>query len=714
MAPTAKILAIVVGAAAAKPDKDAKMAAVNKVITMLEDLQAQVLKEGEEEAASYNKFACFCKDTTKEKTESINKGEDDDQRLSTSIEDKNSHRNDLDDDIKDLEEEIASEEADMKAATKEREETNAVFLKNAGDLQAALEGLAGAIQVLKASKPSLVQLAEARKTVKGVTELADAMGLGSNQHVVTAFLQQDPSVPMENYKFKSDGIIGTLEELQNDFRKTKNEVDEDEAQSVHEYDMLMQEKTDLVKRHNQDLDEARKEKAKTTEEVGAASEELSTTRAQLLDDKQYLSELSEMCVNTAKTWDVRSKVRADELSALTAATTIVKETVAEKTSKATVRLTQMGVRVNMVKQMVQDPEAMESIEAEAEAAEKPVAFLQKFLQKSKVSPHSLDSAREYVINMLTSQGVKSKSTLLSQLAVQIRADPFAKIKKLIQDTIERLLHEAAEEANQKGWCDKAQADAKQKRTYAAEEIEALNGEMASLEGRRNKLAEELEVLRTEIPDLKEKRDEADKMREEEKAENERTVEEATAGLEAINMAIDILDKFYKTAAKSKVDLSLAQGPADEAPGAGFEIGEAYTGAGGESGGILGMMDVIKSDFERTISETEKAEKKATTDHRNFMTETGKSLAEKTMAEEQKDDQHANTVEELDSAKDSLTAEASILSTSIQELIELKPTCIDTGMSYEERVARREDEIESLKKALCIFENFADGGFEDAC
>jgi chromosome segregation ATPase len=316
--------------------------------------------------------------------------------------------------------------------------------------------------------------------------------------------------------------------------------------------------------------------------------------------------------------------------------------------------------------------------------------------------------------MLTTQGVKSKSTLLNQLAVQIRADPFAKIKKLIQDTIERLLHEAAEEANQKGWCDKAQADAKQKRTYAAEEIEALNGEMASLEGRRNKLAEELEVLRTEIPDLKEKRDEADKMREEEKAENERTVEEATAGLEAINMAIDILDKFYKTAAKSKVDLSLAQGPADEAPGAGFEIGEAYTGAGGESGGILGMMDVIKSDFERTISETEKAEKKATTDHRNFMTETGKSLAEKTMAEEQKDDQHANTVEELDSAKDSLTAEASILSTSIQELIELKPTCIDTGMSYEERVARREDEIESLKKALCIFENFADGGFEDAC
>ena len=59
--------------------------------------------EGEEEAASYNKFSCFCKDTTKEKQESITKREDADERLTGNIADKNSHRNELDDDIKDLE-----------------------------------------------------------------------------------------------------------------------------------------------------------------------------------------------------------------------------------------------------------------------------------------------------------------------------------------------------------------------------------------------------------------------------------------------------------------------------------------------------------------------------------------------------------------------------------------------------------------------------------
>ena len=127
------------------------------------------------------------------------------------------------------------------------------------------------------------------------------------------------------------------------------------------------------------------------------------------------------------------------------------------------------------------------------------------------------------------------------------------------------ISEAANEANQKGWCDKAQADAKQKRDYSAEEIERLNGEMAEFEARRNKLAEQIGVLKTEIKGLKEKRAEATKMRKDEKAENKATVEEAEIGLGAINMAIDILDKFYKTAANSKVDLSLSQGPADDAP-----------------------------------------------------------------------------------------------------------------------------------------------------
>jgi len=704
----------------AERQNQAKMAAVNKVITMLEDLQTQVLAEGEKEAATYNTFACFCKDTTKEKSDAITKGTDDKASLTTTITDLSEKRDNLDEEIADLEEDLETTQSELDKATKERKATLTIYEKNEADLAGALEALDGAIEVIKSSKnPTLAQINSISKTVRSASLIADALGLGNanTQRTLAFFLQQDPSVPMEDYKFHSQSVIDTLEQLKGDFRAEKNEIDAAEVKSVAEFDALKQEKLDHIKAKNLEMDGKKADKEKTISEIAMSSEELTTVAADLLDDQQYLRELAQICEAKAKTWDQRSRVRADELSALTAATGIIKETVKEKTSSGTVRFAQMGVNSEMVHRMANNNNALEAIEAEAEASEA-TSFLQKKSSRNLLAVlakkhEPSDDGRQMVMALLKTQGVKLKSTLLTALASQIQADPFVKIKKLIQDLIERLLQEAADEANQKGWCDKATADAKQKRDYAVEMVAELNAQMAELEAVRNKLKEEIETLVIEIEDLNEQQETSTKLRKQENAENESTVMEAEAGLEAVKEAMDILDKFYKTAAKEEVDLGLMQGPLDDMPDSGFDAGEAYTGAGAESGGILGMLDVIKSDFERTIKETNKAEKSAAKEYHDFMTESGKSLAEKTMAQEQKTKQKDNAIEELASADTDITAQTSLLRIAIRELLELKPTCIDTGMSYEERVARREDEIESLKKALCVLQQYADYGPEGA-
>jgi len=406
------------------------------------------------------------------------------------------------------------------------------------------------------------------------------------------------------------------------------------------------------------------------------------------------------------------------LTAITQATGIVKATVVEKTQSSTIRFAQTGTMLHLADAVASSDSAMEAIEAEAEISEsdEPLGFLQK-RSVQKHEPESGDAGRQMIISLLKGKGQELKSTLLTSLASRIAADPFAKIKKLIQELIERLLTEAANEANQKGWCDKATADATQKRTYSADEVEGLNAKMAKLEALSAKLNEELTTLTKEIKELNAAQAEAKKVRGEEKAENANTVTEAKAGLDAVKMAIDILDKFYKTSAKAKVDLSLAQGPLDDAPDAGFKTGEAYQGAGAESGGIIGMMEVIQSDFERTISETKKAEAQAEQEHLEFMTETGKSLAEKNMAKKEKTRLLDETDNNFDDAQDELNAQTKILVTSIKELLELKKACVDTGMSYADRVAMREQEIASLKKALCIlgaYAQYGPDGLADAC
>merc|ERR550534_2623839 len=135
---------------------------------------------------------------------------------------------------------------------------------------------------------------EVSKTVQRAALLADALGLEltvRGQKAVS--LLQD--VPSEDYKFHSDGVIEMLEKLQKDFRAKKVEVDKAEAKAVAKFDMLMQEKTDMLKRKNKELDDTKKEKEETQEAIAKNSEDLTVVAATLLDDQEYLMELAKMC-----------------------------------------------------------------------------------------------------------------------------------------------------------------------------------------------------------------------------------------------------------------------------------------------------------------------------------------------------------------------------------------------------------------------------------
>jgi len=686
---------------------------VEKVIIMLEDMQTQVVNEGKAEAKTYDKFACFCKDMTNEKTDAITAGQDEQATLTADIEKLSTRRAELDETIAGLEKKISEIEEAMKQAQDQRAEELALYEKNAADMNAALVALEEAIKALKASKPaSLAEMRSVVRTVRKAVLMADALGLGGPKAVraVTALLQQ-PEVPMQDYDFHSGEIIEMLEKLLGDFQNTKKEVDEAEVKSVSAFDRLMQSLTSEKKDAENDLDKAKKSRGETIAEISQKSQDLSIVSATLLDDQEYLKELASICESKAKSWDQRSKCRADELSALTEAVSIIKGTVSAKTTSNTIRFVQRHATVGGAIAVATSEDAMEAIEAGAEADEEDnaaVAFLQLRQPRALLSALStgvqeptLDveqSKRAQVLALLRSESKTLKSTLLASLVSQVAADPFAKVKKLIQELIERLLQEAADEGEHKGWCDTATGKAKQQRKFKSEEVATLNSRLASNEALRDKLSEQIDVLDKEIKELEDELAKATKMRADEKAENEATIKEAGEGKEAVQMAIDVLSKFYKTAAKATV---LAQGPADDMPDAGFE--GAYKGKQAESGGILGMLDVILSDFDRTIRETTKAESEAAREFLEFERESKVSLKTKNVARDDLNEQLTKTLDRLAEDMSSMLDNQDLLNKAIQELEELHAACVDTGMSYAERVAMREQEMEALKKALCILD-----------
>merc|ERR1719181_2189030 len=173
-------------------------------------------------------------------------------------------------------------------------------------------------------------------------------------------------------------------------------------------------------------------KADAIAEIAANSEQLTTTAATLLDDQQYLMELSQMCSDKSKTWDQRSQVRADELSALTSAIIIIEGEVSDKTTAAAVRFAQQGVTVRLAMNLADDPDRMNALEEAAEEADDGVSFLQVaqkprallgFLQRHNLLADKpvefSEKGRTAVVNVLNSAGDKLHSTLLTSLASQI-------------------------------------------------------------------------------------------------------------------------------------------------------------------------------------------------------------------------------------------------------------------------------------------------------
>merc|ERR1719272_2132205 len=293
--------------------------------------------------------------------------------------------------------------------------------------------------------------------------------------------------------------------------------------------------------------------------------------ALLKDDELYLKDLTSKCELKAREWDQRSQMRAEEVTALAAALKIIKGRVQANDKAANKRAfiqhdsDYIAADVQALKTPEKKEDARNSVEDDdmdvdlsfIQLSNNPrmkIASLVK--QASQVSTESTQQAalKEKVIKSLVASGSKLGSAILASLAMRVAADPFLKVKKLIQDLIERLVTEAAEEATKKGWCDTELGKAESTRDSNMNKIMTLNAELEGLEATKAKLEEDISTLTTEISELNDSLTKQTKLRVDEKAENMDTLDKAKAGLAAVKDAYDVLSAFYKKAAKGAVSL----------------------------------------------------------------------------------------------------------------------------------------------------------------
>jgi len=632
---------------------------VQKVLEMMNSMLEKGKLSKHEEQVQFAAYKQFCDDTKVEKKRAIEEANGKIDVLNADIEKATATVEKLSKEIAELDEDISVWEGDVKAATKVREIERSDYDATHTDYSESVDALERAIAVLKKqqhdrAQASLVQLT----TLNFIPQDA--------KNMIQAFIEQDPEeslvaviAPEANaYESQSGGIVEMLDKLLDKFIEERTQLEKEEMNAKHAYDMLMQDLKAQIGQAESDRDEKAEFKAETLQAKADAKGDLKDTTTTRDADEKYLADLSATCEQKSGDFEQRQQLRAEEIEAIEKAIEIIgSDSVSGSADKHLPSMVQTG---------------------------------KSFAQLRTVNSGDENQAR--VAQFLQEKGQELGSRVLSALAVRVQSDPFAKVKKMIKDLIVRLMEEANEEAEHKGWCDTELSTNEQTRKEKTSAVESLHANIDELEASIAKLTEDIAELTTSVAELDAAMATSTSLRNEEKTKNTETIGDSQEAQTAVAQALTVLKEFYAKAAEST---AFAQTKDPEI----FE--DEYKGMASSGGGVVGMLEVIESDFARLEADTKAAEASAQKEYDEFMTDSQVDKAEKATSIEHKTAKKQDEEQALTTNREDLEGTQKELDAALAYFDKLKPSCVDSGVSYEDRVARRKEEIESLQEALKI-------------
>jgi len=634
---------------------------VQKVVQLLEGMLEKGKSEKHDEQVQFAAYKQFCDDTTTEKKRAIEESTERIGLLKANIAKYTADAAQLTQEIASHDEDISVWNGDNKAATKVRSIEKADYDALHKDYSESVDALQRAIAVLKKQAHTRSQAS--------FSQVSDLMKLTlipqDAKKALDAFLQEDPeenlavSAPeAAGYEFQSSGVIDMLEKLLDKFISERTSLEKEEMNSKHAYEMLVQDLAAQVEQATQDRTSKAVTKAKKLQAKADANGDLTDTTTTLNADEKYLRDLTATCEMKASDFESRQQLRAEEITAIEKAIEII------------------------------------SSSAVSGAANKHLPGLLQTSSFASLRADMHSEAQGLVAQYLSRRGEELQSKLLSTLALHARDDPFGKVKKMIKDLIVRLMEEANEESDHKGWCDTELSTNEQTRKEKTEAVETLHAEIDQLQASIAKLTEDIAELTKAVSELAAAMATATTLRQEEKATNTATIKDAQEAQTAVAQALTVLRDFYAKAGDATA--LLQQQP--ESP----EIfSEPYKGLQSENGGVVGMLEVIQSDFARLESETEAAEATAQKEYDQFMTDSKVDKAQKSTDIEHKTAKKQDQSQALTVKHEDLEGTQKELDAALAYFDKLKPSCVDAGVSYDDRVGRRKEEIESLQEALRI-------------
>lgn len=745
--PVLALLALLAPAGSTRVRAALEATPVSRVVSLLSDLHKRLEEELKAEEAAWKKYDCWHKTVVASKTASNTAAQSRIDSLKAYVQDIDAGKFEFTTERLDLEKQEAGIQQDLSTAASLRTEQNKDYEAAKTEMEQAVAALTDAVAVLEAAAPSAMfarRVASAgllgmRQSLRKVLTLSRGMLSEDDARILEHELGGD--VPVKDWKklnrkatFKSKynsrtkEIVALLKKMQSTFSQNLVDATAAEAAAKASYDKLKTSKESMLSSTQAALVALVQENGARTLTKTEAQDEIKALEDQVTSDEGFISDVNTAHSTKSSEWTDREKLRMDEITAISQAISVLHSDDARDLFKKSFKS--------------QGYSLLQESEAQGSAV-------------SRRQHGSLRAAAHELSSLLASSG---DARLMALMARNTTSSSIAQVITKIDQLVSTLEAEETTDLQNKEDCETKRADITRQAKTHSQAMDALTEEIV----RQNEKVKETEAQIAEqekaIVDINESLVEITRQREDEARQYTADKADDMAAVGLVEQALTIITEMTKKLGGT----GLLQGAAKASPvvphnggaGAGrpssvaaageeerhaasrpavgrvglasvsqrlvrqpFEVqaGAApppppttwqdptYKGASGETGGIVGIISLLRDDIQRDITSADTNEATAIQEFTKEKSDLEAAIAAANTAISDYKNVKATAEQEAITKTTERDGKKAELDSTMLELKALQPGCDFLLVNFQVRTKKRQIEIDGLKKAKAVLQ-----------
>jgi len=693
---------------------------ITRVVKLLKEMQATVSKEQDEDEALRDKLKCWCNDNNWEKGNMVEASEAKIAELKSAIDSGTARSAELNQQIKDLNAEVAADKQALAEATELREKQLKEFHGSEVDSIQAIENLKAALTVLSKhhdgtpapwgqggedsfGKPSdswsLLMLSsrqepwteehESTHMSQALDEFMSKNGFSDSADSVSSsgkgFLQQSGAAQTAQATASTAMSQDEQAIVRKALKSAAAFMQAHHGTAMPTYHAQSGEIVGVLKQLKEEMEGDLSESQKLEMERAAAFEELRNAKTAEISNGEKMSEQKE---DELATTDNNLAEAKEDLGQ--------EEAALAETQKflANLKDTCDNADKNYAERKQARAEETKAISETisilmADEARDTFSSTYNFIQLRSEKQERERENRKAAADKIRKAASSSKDPQLAMLATTVELDAFSKVKKAIDDMIAMLKVQQEDEVKKNDWCKKELQDNEMTSAKTEDHKGDLEAKEAELASNIDALAKRLDEAKAEIAELQVNMQRANEDRKLENQEFQKTVHDQTTTVEILKKALDKLANYYDSA--SFLQRQKQTPPVPQA--------EYKASAGAE--GVMQMIEKLIGEAQTMTKDAQKAESEAQAAYETLIADTNGSVEALTKEVVTK------TKNKAQATKDKQMTGQNIVDT-VKELEglnkyngDLHEECDYTLKNFDVRQTARSQEVEALQQAKQI-------------